>query len=130
MASVIAGMAFSQTGTTGSHACSYILTAKYHLPHGEACAFTADQWIIVNAEARPELVNLIKELGFPDAQALADEINRLKKVFGMRTTFKEAGIPAADIEDIVKKSCESGNMTNNIAQIGAEGVRKIFEEKL
>ena len=28
MASTIAGYAFSNTGTTGSHACSYLLTAK------------------------------------------------------------------------------------------------------
>lgn len=40
MASTIAGYAFSNTGTTGSHACSYLLTAKYHIPHGEACALT------------------------------------------------------------------------------------------
>ncbi len=32
MASTIAGYAFSNTGTTGSHACSYLLTAKYHIP--------------------------------------------------------------------------------------------------
>lgn len=129
-ASVIAGMAFSQTGTTGSHACSYILTAKYHLPHGEACAFTADAWIVVNAEARPELKELIRELGFENAKELANEINRLKHVFQMRTTFKEAGIPEEDIEEIVDRSLESGNMANNIAQIGRGGVQKLFESRI
>ena len=42
MASTIAGYAFSNTGTTGSHGCSYLLTAKYPIPHGEACALTLD----------------------------------------------------------------------------------------
>ena len=37
-ASMIAGVAFSQTRTTGIHALSFPLTTEYHASHGTACA--------------------------------------------------------------------------------------------
>ncbi len=67
MASTIAGYAFSNTGTTGSHACSYLLTAKYHIPHGEACALTLDAWFRKDAAVRPLLHTLSRMMGFADA---------------------------------------------------------------
>lgn len=129
-ASTIAGLAFSQTGTTGSHACSYILTSRYHVPHGEACAFTLDSWLLINSKVKPELNDYAKELSFADVAELSDWINKLKKEFGMRTTLKEIGAGAEDLADIVDSSMASGNMTNNIAQIGREGVMTVFKAKL
>lgn len=130
MASVIAGLAFSQTGTTGSHACSYILTAKYHMPHGEACAFTADSWFRINARVRPELDDFASELGFDDANGLADEINRLKRHMGMRMTLQQADIDVADLDEIVQVSMASGNMANNIARINEDDLRMLFKVKM
>ena len=129
-ASTIAGLAFSQTGTTGSHACSYILTSRYHVPHGEACAFTLDSWLLINSKVKLELNDYAKELGFADVAALSDWINKLKKEFGMRMTLKEIGAGPEDLADIVDSSMASGNMTNNIAQIGREGVMTVFKAKL
>lgn len=129
-ASTIAGLAFSQTGTTGSHACSYILTSHYHVPHGEACAFTLDSWILINSKAKPELNGYAAELGFADAAELSDWINALKREFGMRETLREIGAGADDLEAIVDSVMASGNMANNIAQIGREGVMTIFKAKL
>lgn len=129
-ASVIAGLAFSQTGTTGSHACSYILTSKYQVPHGEACAFTLDAWLVINAKEKPELETYAKELGFASVQALSDWLNGLKKKFGMRTTLAEIGAGEADLEELTASSMASGNMTNNLAQIGYDGVKAMFQRKL
>lgn len=129
-ASTIAGLAFSQTGTTGSHACSYILTSKYHVPHGEACVFTLDAWLLINAKVKPELNEYAKELGFADVQVLSDWLNGLKKKFGMRMTLTEIGASKEDLEEIIDVSMASSNMANNIARIGREGVMKIFTDKL
>jgi len=40
LASLIAGIAFSQTRTTAIHATSFMLTSDYKLSHGRACAIT------------------------------------------------------------------------------------------
>lgn len=129
-ASLIAGLAFSQTGTTGSHACSYILTSRYHVPHGEACAFTLDAWLLVNAKARPELEQYARALGFVDVQALSDRIAEMKAQFGMRVKLSQLGIWEEDLDSLTDAAMSSSNMANNIAQIGREGVYTIFKSKL
>ena len=48
----------------------------------------------------------------------------------MRMTLKEIGAGPDDLADIVDSSMASGNMTNNIAQIGREGVMTVFKAKL
>lgn len=127
MASVIAGLAFSQTGTTGSHACSYILTSKYHLPHGEACAFTLDFWFRENAKVKPELEEYAVQLGFTGVEEVCTKISEMKDTFGFCRTLADAGIAESDLEIVIKSSMASGNMVNNIAQIGYEGVKRLFE---
>lgn len=129
-ASTIAGLAFSQTGTTGSHACSYILTSHYHVPHGEACAFTLDAWLLINSRIKPELNDYARELGFENAEALSDWLNTIKKRFGMRATLAEIGATKDDLPMLTESAMASSNMTNNIAQIGYEGVMTIFKSKL
>lgn len=129
-ASLIAGLAFSQTGTTGSHACSYILTSRYQVPHGEACAFTLDAWLLINSKVKPELNSYAKELGFEDVQELSDWLNELKEKFGMRTRLSQLKITADDLPVLTGESMKSSNMTNNIAQIGEEGVYTVFKSKL
>jgi len=128
-ASVLAGLAFAQTGTTGSHACSYILTSKYDIPHGEACAFTLDAWYEINAQANPKLNDYAKEMGFKDASDLAIQLNQLKKQIGLRTTLAEIGIRDDEIDGVVKGCLAAANMPNNIAQIGFDGVKEIFLSK-
>lgn len=129
-ASLLAGLAFSQTGTTGSHACSYVLTARYHLPHGEACAFTADSWLLINAKARPALNGFAKELGYDSAESLSVHINTLKKKFGMAMTLADAGIRSENIPDVVIECLKAkGNLLNNVAQVDANALQSIFESK-
>ncbi|KOA19718.1 NAD-dependent methanol dehydrogenase [Clostridium homopropionicum DSM 5847] len=127
VASLLAGMAFSQTGTTGSHACSYHITAKYNIPHGEACALTADEWYMINAEVRPELNNFAKQLGLNDARGLSEELNRIKKAIGLRATLSECGIPELDIAEVAQKATEAGNAPNNIYPITSGLVESILE---
>jgi len=129
LASLLAGLAFSQTGTTGSHACSYILTSKYNVPHGEACAFTLDSWYKINAKINPKLNGYAKEIGFENAEALADELNKLKKQIGLRTTLSAIGVTELELDEVVAECLIAANMPNNIAQIDATGVKEIFLSK-
>ena len=64
LASTTAGIGFSQTATSGSHAMSYYLTSEFDIPHAEACAFSLDQWIIHNAKIDSRLDKVRAQLGF------------------------------------------------------------------
>ncbi len=129
-ASIVAGLAFSITGTTGSHACSYHLTGAFGIPHGEACAFTADAWYRINAEVRPQLNDFAQEIGFADAAALADGLNALKRQCGLRCTLTEAGIDPARIPEIARFTVEASNWGNNVNQISIARIESFLQDKI
>ena len=126
MASTIAGYAFSNTGTTGSHACSYLLTAKYHIPHGEACALTLDAWFRKDAAVRPLLHTLSRMMGF--ANAAADRLAELKELTGMRTTLTAMGVPDTQeaLDELAANAAASGNMANDICKATREDIASLF----
>ena len=128
MASTIAGYAFSNTGTTGSHACSYLLTAKYHIPHGEACALTLDAWFRKDAAVRPLLHTLSRMMGFADANAAADRVAELKELTGMRTTLTAMGVPDTQeaLDELAANAAASGNMANDICKATREDIASLF----
>lgn len=126
LASLIAGLAFSQTGTTGSHAASYYLTSRYHVPHGEATAFTEDAWFRINAKARPELEEMVSSIGFANVDAVADRLNEIKKSLGLRTTLEELGIPLEDVDDLAQHTVDANNYKNNIIQLTKDEVKELF----
>ncbi|WP_462421402.1 iron-containing alcohol dehydrogenase family protein [Salinicoccus sp. Marseille-QA3877] len=129
LASMMAGVAISQTGTSAAHALSYYLTSNYDVPHGEACAFTMDEWFVINADVDPRLNEHAKMIGFSDAEALSERFNGLKSEMGLAMTFKELGIGRADIETIAERSFEAPNMKNNIAQLSKEEVVQFLSGK-
>lgn len=114
-ASVIAGLAFTLPKTTSSHACSFPLTSIYHIPHGEACGLTLDYFAKVNGEDEHTL-SLIRELGFDNADAFAEEIFNLKSTIGLRLGLKDLNLSDEDIKNLVAKS-HHPNLLNNPVKI-------------
>lgn len=129
-ASLIAGFAFSQIGTSASHACAPVLSEHYNIPHGEACAFTLPSWIRLAARKNSYINQIAKDIGFDDADKLADRIDEFKKEFGLRTTLTEIGGSADDIDVIAKESFESRNMRPSAAEPTLDEVRAVYRELL
>lgn len=121
-----AGLAFSQTRTAASHACSYPLSEDYGLCHGEAVAFTLDAFARVNGRAVPERMNaLSRALGFCDYNALADEIVRLKRVTKLKGTLAEVGI--SDTLGLAEKCLAHPLMRNNPAELSVGELKAVFD---
>ncbi len=117
-ASVIAGLAFTLPKTTSSHACSFPLTSIYHIPHGEACGLTLDYFARVNGSDE-HTRQLVRELGYKDAESFADDILKLKKQIGLRIGLSDLNLRDDDIAQIVKLS-HHPNMNNNPVEISDE----------
>lgn len=115
-ASLMAGVAVAQTGTSGSHALSYYMTSHYGVPHGEACALTAGDWYIINAQANPKLNAHAEMIGFSDAHDLHRHLEELKLATGLAMTFEDLGIGLGAIKEIVERGFAAEDMKNNIAQ--------------
>lgn len=126
LASLIAGIAFGPPKTAASHACSFPLTNLYHIPHGEACAFTLDALVRINCESDGErLETFAKMVGFENASAMADEIHSLKVRMGMRCTLEQAGIDEKDVPELVEK-CGHPNLKNNPTEMTTERLTEMF----
>ncbi len=125
-ASVTAGLAFSHPKTAGIHACSYPLTNLYGISHGEACAFTLDSFVRINAEAENgRLHTFSRQLGFCDAYEMADKILEMKKYTGMKITLQDAGIVKQDIENLALMSMHPDIM-NNPVDLNIEKLIKMY----
>lgn len=116
-ASVTAGLAFTLPKTTSSHACSFPLTNIYGIPHGEACGVTLDWFTRINANAQHGRVqDLAHDLGFADADAMADAIGRLKTTLGLRCGLADLDLDEDAIADLVRIS-RHPNLYNNPVDI-------------
>lgn len=129
LASTTAGLGFSQTATSGSHAMSYYLTSEFGIPHAEACAFSLDQWILHNAKVDSRLDEASVQLGFKNTEELSKELNELKKRLGLRMTFEELGIDRKHIPEIARQTRAAGNYKNNLAQLSEDKIIEMLETK-
>lgn len=83
-ASLLAGMAISQTRTALAHSISYPLTLGFDLPHGIACSFTLPELLKYNAGADDgRLKRLAVILGYDNALGMADALKELLLSLGV-----------------------------------------------
>jgi|HigsolmetaAR204D_1030405.scaffolds.fasta_scaffold01418_3 alcohol dehydrogenase len=128
-ASVTAGLAFNMTQTAAAHACSYPLTQEFHIPHGEACAFTLPSFWKINSRLGFESERLqafSRRLGFKDSEDLADRIDEMKKEMGLRMTLEEIGVlTEGDLDKLVSHSFFP-NMMNNPVLMTKESLKEMY----
>ncbi|MBR2454791.1 MAG: iron-containing alcohol dehydrogenase [Clostridia bacterium] len=126
-ASIVAGVAFSNPRTAGSHACSFPLTNLYGVPHGEACAMTLDFFTRFNAEAENGRLNkFARDCGFSDAYALADAISDLKKKMGMAMTLTEIGVETSEEIETLTKMSMTPLMERNIIPLSYDDIKNMY----
>jgi len=122
-ASMVAGLAFSNPRTAGCHACSYPLSEDYHLPHGEACAFTLDSFVRINADERLE--ELCRKAGLSGCEELAQRIAYLKELAGLRRRLSDLG--EVDMDKLCHDCAVHVLMNNNPVAMDEAGLREMFE---
>ena len=122
-ASLLGGLSFALPKTAASHACSYPLSEDYHLPHGEACAFTLDSLVRINADERLE--HLARAVGLRDTEELAQRIAALKKLGGLRTRLSELG--EVDMDKLCHDCAVHPLMNNNPVKLDEAALREMFE---
>lgn len=126
-ASVLAGLAFSQTRTTACHSISYPLTMLYSIPHGLAASITLDA------------VGKINEGHFTNDKelfALFNEYNGMANwidivcegIIDMR--LSSFGITERDIPLIVDNAFTGGRMDNNPVDLSKDVVFEILKSIL
>ncbi len=122
LAALMGGLSFALPKTAGSHACSYPLSENYHLPHGEACAFTLDSFVRINADARLEA--LCRGAGLSGTEELAERIRALKALGGLRTRLSDLG--DVDLDQLARDAAKHPLMNNNPVPMDEAALRRMF----
>lgn len=101
LASLIAGVAFSQTRTTGIHAISFPLTTEYKQSHGNACSITLPAFIRISKEqAEDKVTTLAAYLGYESIDALADAVEALMVSMDMPVRLSQIGVKEDELQHI------------------------------
>lgn len=156
LAACKAGIAFNQTGTAAIHALSFILSEEWHLNHGSACAFFAEDIVANNCkdpEVLKEIASIVRsaffatETGSQTPKAPSDTealeylltwMRRLKEKTGLLTKFSQIKANADQVEtlknplllsELFAKSFDDPKMKNNSVLFTPEMLFEILKKK-
>jgi alcohol dehydrogenase class IV len=131
-ASLLAGMAISNTRTAAAHAISYILTLKYNIPHGKAVAVLLPSVFKVNLPAleKEKISMLLECFGVTDPIHLPGELEKFIKNNNMTSTLSFFGVKESDVSYIASHSLVPGRMDNNVLNLEPEDIINIVRHSL
>lgn len=139
LASLQAGLAFSNASLGAVHALAHSLGGLLDLPHGECNAILLDHVIGYNFPEAVERYGKIGEAMGLDLrgkrtseikQAVLAEIGRLKKQVGINKTLGERGATRSDIPLLARKALNDPCMVTNPKLPNQRDIEVIYEEAL
>ena len=130
-ASLLAGLAISQTRTALAHSISYPLTARFDVPHGIACSFTLPALADFNSVVDDgRLHDLARALGFNDMAGLADGLRTLFQRVDILRSLR-ACIPDMDvIVGLAGEMITPGRADNNLRTVSDADMERLLAEIL
>lgn len=111
--SMIAGMAFGNAGVTATHAFSYPIGARYHIPHGMANSIMLPSVMEYNLEASPaRFAEVGRHIGV-EVDGLEDREAALAMVDALRTLIADLELPT-DLSGFGARAADVGDMSADV----------------
>ena len=130
-ASLLAGLAISQTRTALAHSISYPLTARFNLAHGIACSFTLPALLRFNAEADDgRLQDLARALGCATVEELAAQLEMLLRELDVAASIRACMPQDADAMALVGEMLTPGRADNNLRPASTVDVGQLLQAAL
>ena len=139
LASLEAGLAFSNASLGAVHAMAHSLGGLLDLPHGEANAILLEHVMSFNFPEAGERFSQIGEAMGLDLQkrslsekkaAILAEIGRLRNAVGIEKSLGQKGVSRADIPQLSKKAMNDPCIVTNPRHPVRRDIEVIFEEAL
>jgi alcohol dehydrogenase class IV len=128
LASIYAGLAFSNTRTTACHAISYPLTTVFKIPHGIACILSLSKIFEFNSIfIKEKSKRLCGYMGCRGIKAVTNKISLILKSLNIKSRLRDYGLDKKDIKVIQEKAYDSDRLANNPRKINKEDLEKILE---
>lgn len=137
MASLMAGLAFSNASLGLVHAMAHSLGGALDLAHGECNAILLEQVVRYNYTAAPEKYNrLAKTMGVDidtyqsveKASALVERIASLRKQLGIRQRLIDFGVTLSDISRLAGYAFKDPCLATNPRVVSSEEIANIYKE--
>lgn len=141
-ASLMAGVAFSNSMVGIIHAIGHSLGAVSRVPHGDAMAILMPHCMRFNKDKlEAEYAKLLLYIGGEEIyvntprekradmtiECIEEMLNKLNELSGLPTKLSQANVNKDDFESIAKKALNDGAMIVNPKHAGYEDVIKILE---
>ena len=139
LASLEAGLAFSNASLGAVHAMAHSLGGYLDLPHGECNAILLDHVMAYNfpeAFQRYERIGETMKLDLRGLtakgkrSAVLAEVSNLKKAAGINHTLSDHGTSLSDIPSLAKKAIQDPCMVTNPMRPNQRDIEVIYEEAL
>ena len=128
LASLFAGLAFSNTKTAAAHSLSYPMTLHCGVVHGQATSITLPALLRFNAGEYPErMLVLARATGAESVDEGADRITALLERVGLKTRLSELGIGEAEREVILREGFTPDRVGHNLRDLTPDGMREILQ---
>jgi alcohol dehydrogenase len=130
-ASMLAGLAISQTRTALAHSISYPLTAGFGLPHGLACSFTLPALLEFNAAVDDgRLAHLARCLDFKDTREFSRTLSELFGRLGVGRYLAKYLPDRPSVMALAGQMFAPGRAENNLRSATEEEVRTLVARSL
>lgn len=139
LASLYAGLAFSNASLGAVHAMAHSLGGFLDLPHGEANALLLEHVMAFNFETVPERYRLIGQAMGLDLDeiplhqvrtAILTEVGALRQGAGVCHTLGQLGVRRDDIPELAAKAMRDACMVTNPRPAKQRDIEEIYEEAL
>ncbi|MGI6588743.1 MAG: iron-containing alcohol dehydrogenase family protein [Peptococcia bacterium] len=125
LGSMMAGMAFAQTGVGAAHSLSHPLGALFHIPHGVACALLLPEVVAFNSVVcRDKYEEITVMLGLKED--FSAYLHKIVKQLPLPQTLTEAGYREGREKKIVTASFDSRSIKNNPRKVEKKDVMNIL----
>lgn len=128
-ASLLAGLAISQTRTALAHSISYPLTTAFNMPHGVACSFTLPSLLRFNAEADDgRLQHLCAALDYRNPGALADALEGIFRSTGGSEVFWRHAIEKERVLELAGEMIHPARADNNMRPVSGSQLQELLHD--
>ncbi|CAN5563035.1 iron-containing alcohol dehydrogenase [soil metagenome] len=136
LGSFFAGMAIENSMLGATHACANPLTAHYSTVHGAALAMLLPSVVRWNGAVAghryADLVRLsrvqINAADVAPTETLAQRLEELASVGGLRSSLSVAGVPAADLRMLAEEAAEQWTGTFNPRPFDQAGALEVYQQ--
>jgi alcohol dehydrogenase len=111
-ASLMAGLAFSNTRTALAHSISYEMTLRHGLPHGLACSFTLPLVWRLAAGASAARDAVLARIFGPGVPQPWTELDAFLRRVGVGTAFADYGVAPAEARGMIEYALEGARGKN------------------